>query len=80
MRPFRDEMTSIADVKTPQPPPPKTPPSAKSVYRVVEQDVAGAHVGGVVNEEGVGEVPMEPEGEREVRRGARRCAENIEYR
>ena len=31
---FEDGLMSIATAKTPNPPPPKTPPSAKSVYRV----------------------------------------------
>lgn len=46
IRPFQDmDLTSIAAVKTPHPPPPKTPPTAKPVY-MVEQGMGGGAEGG----------------------------------
>ena len=36
-RTFEDGLMCIATAKTPNPPPPQTPPSAKSVYRVQQE-------------------------------------------
>lgn len=67
---FEDGLMSIATVKTPTPPPPKTPPSAKSVYRVRQEGE------GLEGERGASPVA---EGEQDGG-GDRGHAADIEYR